>query len=572
MNLNFHFHKFNYKLGAALVLSASLLCNPFTGFTCRAYESSDTGYLVRLKPDVSVSTAALSTISESDCIYYTTDAALVRKLQQEHAAVYTERDTAVTLNSEAVDFPLEIDWNLQSDAYGIDAKSAWNQQMTGSGVRIAVIDSGIYREHEDFQNVAIETGCNEIGNNANTNDTYGHGTQIAGIIAANAENNLGIRGLCDRVTIVPIKAFDSATSSIKHVVSGIYKAVDSYNCDVINLSLGVTTNSRSLKEAIDYAAQKNVIVVAAVGNNGERDASQLLYPAAYSSVIGVGAYGQTGDICKFSHVNNSVFVTAPGENITTLDCKAPDSYCRVSGTSFAAAQVSALAIMAKQYDSDMTVAEFQSYLQESARDAGAPGYDTAYGYGRVSVSELLNRFQNQPLYPDIRNHWAREKIEYCSEQKLLFGSTDGLFHPNDTLTRAMVVSVLWHMAGTPDAQSAEFTDVPTNSWYEKAVNWAAEHKIVSGYDEMHFAPDAPVTREQLATMLYHYAQWAQQDTTATQPTQFDDWNQVSGYAVDALSWAVEWHIINGKTAVTVAPKDSATRAEFAAMLYQYLHH
>ena len=220
----------------------------------------------------------------------------------------------------------------------------------------------------------------------------------------------------------------------------------------------------------------------------------------------------------------------------------------------------------------MTVAEFQSYLQESARDAGAPGYDTAYGYGRVSISELLNRFQNQPLYPDIRNHWAREKIEYCSEQKLLFGSTDGLFHPNDTLTRAMVVSVLWHMAGTPDARSAEFTDVPANSWYEKAVNWAAEHKIVSGYDEMHFAPDASVTREQLATMLYHYAQWAQQDTTANQPTQFDDWNQVSGYAVDALSWAVEWHIINGKTAVTVAPKDSATRAEFAAMLYQYLYH
>ena len=116
MNLNSHFHKLNYKLGAALVLSASLLCNPFTGFTCRAYESSDTGYLVRLKPNVSVSTAALSPISESDCMYYTTDAALVRKLRQEHAVVYTERDTAVTLNSEVVDFPLEIDWNLQSDA------------------------------------------------------------------------------------------------------------------------------------------------------------------------------------------------------------------------------------------------------------------------------------------------------------------------------------------------------------------------------------------------------------------------------------------------------------------------
>ena len=477
----------------------------------------------------------------------------------------------ITGMSFAADTSVQKQWNLSGDGYGIGVDAAKANGLTGSGVKIAIIDSGINRVHEDLQGVAIETGCNIINNTTDITDNFGHGTFIAGIIAANAHNGVGISGICDQVTLVPIKCFDSSLTNVKHVVAGIYKAVDEYQCDVINLSLGVTTDMPALREAIDYAASRNVIIVAAVGNNGEMNPEQILYPAAYENVIGVGAHDQNGNICTFSHINTSVFVTAPGDNIYSLDAKNSIGYNAGSGTSFASAHVAAMAVIAKSYDKNITVEEFKALLANSAVDAGVPGYDTTYGYGMVSIPGMIQELQKLPVFRDIGQHWAKENIEFCYELGLLSGVGEGLFQPDGTLTRAMVVSALWRLEGCPaDNGTVFFADIQSGTWYDTAVKWAAEHHIVNGYGEGRFGPDDNVTREQLATILYGYAAYKNMNLTADSPTSYIDWTQISSYAVQPVSWAITNHIISGKTQDTIVPQGAATRAEVATILRNFL--
>lgn len=476
---------------------------------------------------------------------------------------------SVSTSSYAIAGPSQ--WNLADDGYGIGVQAAWDQGFTGDGVRLALIDSGINADHEDFQGVDIEQGYNVIEQNTDTSDRFGHGTVVAGIIAANSHNGIGITGICDGVTIVPIKCFDSSTTNVRHVVEGIYRAVDDFQCDVINLSLGVSADMQALREAVDYAVSKGVIIISAVGNNGNTAPTQLLYPAAYDNVIGVGAYGHNGEICSFSHINNSVFVTAPGEDLYSLDANTTDGYRVVSGTSFAAAQVSALAVLVKAYDKQITATQFQELLKTSAQDAGPTGYDLSYGYGMISIPRLLQALSALPEYRDITGHWAMESITYCAERGLLSGTAKGQFSPDLTLTRAMIVSVLWRIAGSPNAgPDAHFADVADGAWFSDAVYWATEKSIVSGYGNDRFGPDDPVTREQLASIFYRYAAYLNIVQPAAEPNGYSDWTEISPYAVEAFSWAVANGIIRGKTAETVVPCGLATRAEAATILRNFL--
>lgn len=463
-------------------------------------------------------------------------------------------------------------WNLSDAPYGIAVQTAWDKGFTGEGIRLALIDSGVNAAHEDLRNINIEQGWNVIDNNDDTSDNLGHGTVVAGIIAADRNNGVGISGICDGVTIVPIKAFDSSLTNVKHITAAIYKAVDEFDCDVINLSLGVSTDTPALREAVEYAASKNVIIVSAVGNSGESDAAQLLYPAAYDVVVGVGAHGQDGQVSSFSHINSSVLVTAPGEQLYSLDAKDTDGYRTVNGTSFAAAQVSALAVLAKTYDREMNVAEFQRQLESSAVDAGPAGYDTAYGYGMVNVPRLLAALEALPEYRDTAEHWARENIQFCTERGLMSGTAPRQFSPDLPLSRAMIVTILWRLEGSPDGhQSLAFHDIHTGDWFFDAVAWAAETSIVSGYLDGTFGPDDSVTREQLAAVIYRYAKYrGTAEQPVSLPSGYTDWNDVSPYAADAVSWAIENGIMRGKTAETFVPKGQATRAEAATILRNFL--
>ena len=152
------------------------------------------------------------------------------------------------------------------------------------------------------------------------------------------------------------------------------------------------------------------------------------------------------------------------------------------------------------------------------------------------------------------------------------GTSETTFAPNATLNRAMLAAILYRLAGEPavTGESSPFTDVAADAWYSTAVNWASENGIVSGMGDGTFAPMNAITRQQLAAMLYRYAQYSKLDTSARgNLDQFTDGSQVSSWASDAMAWAVGDGLISGKTANVIDPAGTATRAEVAAILMRF---
>ena len=168
--------------------------------------------------------------------------------------------------------------------------------------------------------------------------------------------------------------------------------------------------------------------------------------------------------------------------------------------------------------------------------------------------------------------WFYENVKYVVENKLMNGVSDTEFAPNNTLTRAMLVTVLYRNAGEPEVSAnASFADVDADSWYAKAVVWAEANGIVNGVSDTEFAPNANITREQIATIMYRYAQYNGDDVTAVADIEaYADAANVSDYAVDAMKYAVGSGLINGKTETTLNPQDNATRAEIATILKRFI--
>lgn len=176
-------------------------------------------------------------------------------------------------------------------------------------------------------------------------------------------------------------------------------------------------------------------------------------------------------------------------------------------------------------------------------------------------------------FTDVKkNDWFYENVKYVVENKLMNGVAENEFAPNDTLTRAMLVTVLYRNAGEPAVnKSIPFADVDMGSWYANAVVWAKQNGIVNGVNETEFAPDANITREQIATIMFRYAQYKGMDAvTLEENLHFTDADEISEFAVSAMNWAVGTGLINGKSATTLNPKDNATRAEIAAILQRFI--
>lgn len=173
------------------------------------------------------------------------------------------------------------------------------------------------------------------------------------------------------------------------------------------------------------------------------------------------------------------------------------------------------------------------------------------------------------------NAWYLDEVEYCYEKGLFSGTAVGKFSPEDSMTRAMLVTVLWRLEGEPAAQkSGEFIDVMPGLWYSQAVQWAAENGIVNGVGKGEFDPDGEITREQMATVIYRYGKWKGYDLEdSVDLGKFPDASSVSSYAVEAISWANAAGIINGSNeggTLYLQPQGKATRAQVAAILMRFI--
>ena len=266
----------------------------------------------------------------------------------------------------------------------IGMEAAWQSGLTGRGVRVAVIDGGVYTNTGDFDADRLLPGKNMISEGGSTEDSNGHGTFIAGIIGAAKDNGVGIAGVAPGVTIVPIKTTNGSDTQNGVSAQAIYAAVDEFQCDVINYSSGAKQLSSGIREAVSYAVSKGVIIVCSTGNDGS---TTLYYPGALEDTIGVGSINKGMERSDFSHRNKSIFVVAPGEDVYSLG--QGGSVKASSGTSFSAPFVTGLAALLKEAHPEMNTADFKQILMRSSKDLGEAGYDVEYGYGLIQVPAAI---------------------------------------------------------------------------------------------------------------------------------------------------------------------------------------
>ena len=168
--------------------------------------------------------------------------------------------------------------------------------------------------------------------------------------------------------------------------------------------------------------------------------------------------------------------------------------------------------------------------------------------------------------------WYHLSVDYVLTHKMMNGVSSRTFAPNANLTRGMLVQILYNMEGKPKGTAANFSDVQADAWYAEAVGWAASNKVVTGYADGTFRPNAAVTREQAAAILYRYAQSKDIDVSVGENTNilsYVDVQQASEYAIPALQWAVGAGVLNGKNGSRLAPTGTATRAEIAAIMQRW---
>lgn len=251
---------------------------------------------------------------------------------------------------------------------------------TGKGVSVAVLDTGIDIEHTDLK---IKDGISFVENHPGFDDDNGHGTHLAGIVAAQ-DNEVGITGIAPNVDLYAVKVLDKYTNGkYSTVVKGIDWAIE-HNVNIVLMSLGGKKESAFFKEAMDKAYQKGILLIASAGNEGYKEGNTISYPAKFQSVVAVGALNKNDTRGFLSSKGDELELMAPGVDI--LSTWKDGDYRLDSGTSMAAAYVAGVASLLLENDRMLSNQQVRELLKKSATPLGNA---FEYGNGKVNLSHAL---------------------------------------------------------------------------------------------------------------------------------------------------------------------------------------
>jgi serine protease len=274
--------------------------------------------------------------------------------------------------------------------------TAWGEVGYGStSVTVGFVDTGILKTHEDLAGPRILQGHDYVNNDTNPDDSCGHGTHTAGILGATTNNALGIAGEA-QVKILEMKALDSSffggcSGSDSDIAQAIMDAADQ-GAQIISMSIG-GAGSSTMKNAVDYAYNKGVILVAAAGNDGQNNGVD--FPGAYSNVIAVGALTSSKARASYSDGGPQLDISAPGSSVLSSYTDSNSSYTQLSGTSMATPGVAgALALALSCAPNGTSRDSVVNALYSTAQDLGAAGRDDAYGYGLARADHLVEQVCN----------------------------------------------------------------------------------------------------------------------------------------------------------------------------------
>jgi type VII secretion-associated serine protease mycosin len=287
------------------------------------------------------------------------------------------------------------DIKLQYGLESIHADKAWSMTTGTDKVIVAVVDTGVDMGHPDLQN-NLMNGYSTVKGVSSVQDDNGHGTHVAGIIAAISNNGRGGVGLAPKCKIMPVKVLSGkGEGNDSDIAEGIIWAVD-HGANIINLSLGGSNAGRTLENAMTYAFNSNVLVIAAMGNNGENIKN---YPAAYKNVIAVGATDVKNKTVPFSNYGDWISLSAPGlkiystfprERVELSKYNLAPNYAILSGTSMSVPFVVGLAGLIMSKNPGINRAEIRKRMENSCQDIDAKGFDESTGHGLIDASKALN--------------------------------------------------------------------------------------------------------------------------------------------------------------------------------------
>lgn len=264
----------------------------------------------------------------------------------------------------------------------IQAPAAWDLANGDPSQVVAVIDTGANYSHPDLQGKLL-SGYDFVNLDSDPSDDNGHGTACSGLIGAVSNNSTGMASVSWNTPIMPLKVLNSSGSgSYSDIAKAVNYAADN-GARIINMSLGGSSNSLTLQNAINYAWSKGVVIIAAAGNNGN---TTTVYPAACQNVVAVSATTLSDTRASWSSYGSFVDISAPGENILSTY---GSGYGNLNGTSFASPITAGVAALVIDVQPTLTNAEVVDILLKNADDLGATGYDISFGYGRLNANRAV---------------------------------------------------------------------------------------------------------------------------------------------------------------------------------------
>jgi subtilisin family serine protease len=425
-------------------------------------------------------------------------------------------------------------------------EEAWDITTGSAGVTIAVLDTGLNKNIPDFSGriVSPYSVLSEDGDWPSWRDNYGHGSGVAGVAAARGDNDDGIAGAAWEVMLMPVKISEDGSSTDLTLADGIEYAVD-HGADVINVSFASPPGSgysHALSAAVNYAYGRGVLIVAAAGN----DAGTVGYPAAFDSVIAVGATESSDSRWARSNTGSALDVAAPGNQIISYGLGSTEPKYSWSGTSVAAPLVTGTIALMMSADPSLTPGQLTDIITGSADDLGDSGWDQEFGWGLLDAYEAVSEAEDggsttttteaptttttttevqttttttigtpstttttERLFADVSEASTpySNEIGYLASLGIVSGS-GGLFHPADPLMRQQFAKMIVLALGYPVTGSevcpfsdvaAQIGDDPLYPYHYVAV--AYQNDITTGVDSTHFSPYRTITRAQMITMV-----------------------------------------------------------------------
>ena len=564
---------------ALTVLTVSLTFATTTGFG--APETSETVNLL-VPSDIPTGSLEVQSVTESRAGWKRIAVPLQGTLDRTVAAVASELGTEVLVERS---YPLlggesepdfDRQWGLENTGQeggtpnaDIDIKRAW-QVATGKGIFVAVVDSGVNAEHPDLAGQVV-AGWDFVDNDNDPSPggnapEEAHGTFIAGIIAA-AVNDVGMAGVAPDARILNVRACSDGECLTLDAVNAIHYAVD-HGADIVNLSFGgpfpKEATDPPLEEAIEFARERDVLVVTSAGNTDPESLSEnfIIVPAElpHSNNVAVAATDRSDRIAADTYYGPNIDIAAPGVDIWSASIS---DYAIGSGTSFSAPYVAGVAALLKSTEPSMGHEELAARIKAWVdRPSGVSGMVES---GRLSAGDVMhNRFL------DTRGHIFEADAKWAADQGVAKGCDPPeniSFCPNDQVTRGQMAAFLNRHLGLGAESKDHFGD-DNGSTFESDINRLAEAGITRGCNPPvndSFCPDEPVTRGQMAAFLVR-ALSLSQDTHSG----FDDVSGSNIFAgdIEKLATAEITKGCNPPQNNLYCPDDEVTRGQMTAFLHR----